>query len=204
MRIGGSPFGRALAGLAVLILCGCTAEGGGDPVADTSRVTVAPEPAPPDPAAPDPAAPDPAAPDPAAPDPAAPDPAAPRADAVEEPMLTEAAQEATVTVSPVAVACADVVAAMTDAVISYETVALAEDGGGGNRTAAAAEMRAAWDRARAAANRDGGLAAAAAPALVALTALHDGLGTRETLDASDAGPWRTARESLQNWCRARA
>jgi hypothetical protein len=103
-----------------------------------------------------------------------------------------------------AVACADVVAAMTEAVMSYETVALAEGGGGGDRRGAAAEMRTAWQQARAAADRVGaGLPSAAAPALAALTALHDGLGTRDVLDESDADQWREAREALQRWCRAR-
>jgi hypothetical protein len=100
-----------------------------------------------------------------------------------------------------AAACAEVVAAMTEAVMSYEAVAMAEGAGGGDREAAA-EMWAAWQQAKAAADEMGaGLPSAAAPALTALTELHDGLGTREVLDASDADQWREAREELQSWCR---
>lgn len=102
-----------------------------------------------------------------------------------------------------AVACDGVIEALTDAVIGYETLALAEGGGGGDRAAAAAEIRAAWHRAQQAANRMGaGLPSAARPAMAAVTALHDGLATREVLDESDADPWREAREELQSWCRA--
>jgi hypothetical protein len=219
MRIGVPLPGAALAVVAV-ILCGCSGEGAaGDPVAATGQVTVAPDsapepttadsapdPAPPDPAPPDPAPPDPAPPDPASPDPAPPDPAAPeQAPPDAEEAEGEAAQEAVpVTASPMAVACADVVAGLNDVVVTYEGLALAEGAGGGDRVAAAAEMRAAWQRARAAADRMGaGLPEAAAPALAAATALHDGLGTRATLDESDADPWRDAREALQRWCRAR-
>jgi hypothetical protein len=105
-------------------------------------------------------------------------------------------------VSPVVAACADVVDALTDAVARYEVEALSEGAGGGDRTAAASDMRTAWQRARDAAARGGaGLPGAAAPALAAVTALHDGLATRETLDESDADPWRDARETLQAWCR---
>jgi hypothetical protein len=92
---------------------------------------------------------------------------------------------------------------MTEAVISYEVLALAEGAGGGDRRATAADMRAAWQQARTAADRMGdGLPSAAGPALTAITALHDGLGTREVLDESDADSWREARENLQSWCRA--
>jgi hypothetical protein len=200
--------GRRLASvLAVaLVLCGCSVRDGDDPLADTSRVTEVPRPTSAHPTGTDRAPPDPAPPDPAAADPAPPDPAPPVPDpeAVEAAGLEEAGQAAaSVTVSPMTVACDDVVTAMTEAVMSYETVALAEGGGGGDRTAAAADMRAAWDRARATAGRmGGGLLSAAGPALAALTALHDGLGTREVLDESDADPWRNAREDLQSWCRA--
>jgi hypothetical protein len=123
---------------------------------------------------------------------------------VEAAQVEQSAQAAaSVTESPMAAACAEVVAAMTEAVMSYETVAMAEAAGGGNREAAAAEMRAAWQQAKAAADGMGaGLPSAAAPALTALTALHDGLGTREVLDASDADQWREAREELQSWCQA--
>jgi hypothetical protein len=175
--------------LAALLACGCSDENAADaPVAEASSA-----------AAPDPAPPDPAPPDPAPPDPAAADP-----EGVEAAERAEAAQAAaSVTVSPIAVACDDVVAALTDAVLSYEVVALAEGGGGGDRLSAAAEMRTAWSRAREAADVVGaGLPAAAAPALAAVTALHDGLGTRATLDESDADAWREAREGLQDWCRA--
>jgi hypothetical protein len=185
MRIRGRRVGPVLLAT-VLVLCGCSGEEPeGEPVA-TSRVTVVPEPAPPDPAPPDPAPPDPGAvrPDAGEPEEVAPVPAS-------------------VTSSPMAVACADAVAALTDAVTAYETEALAEGGGGGDRAAAAADMRAAWERARAAVDRMGaGLPGAAAPAMAAVTALHDGLGTRSTLDESDADPWRDAREILQDWCRA--
>ncbi|NEK57902.1 hypothetical protein GCU56_08465 [Geodermatophilus sabuli] len=221
MSIRGARLGPALV-VAALLLCGCAAlEGEGRLVAGSSRLTVVPAPAPfdrspsapasssapapPDPAAPDPAAPDPAAPDPAAPDPAAPDPAASDADGVDAADLEEAAEAATVTESPMALACADVVGALTDAVVRYEAVALAEGASGGDRTAAAADMRASWQEARAAADRVGaGLPAAAAPALTAVTVLHDGLATRAILDESDADQWRDAREALQDWCRARS
>jgi hypothetical protein len=102
-----------------------------------------------------------------------------------------------------AVACDDVIAAMTEAVISYETLALAEGGGGGDRTATAAEMRTAWYRAQEAADQMGaGLPSAAQPAMAEITALHDSLGTREVLDESDADPWRDARDELESWCLA--
>ncbi|MBB3082256.1 hypothetical protein [Geodermatophilus sabuli] len=189
MRTRGALLGPVLA---VLVLCGCSGEdGSGDPVADPSPATVAPDSAPPDPAPPDPAPPDPA---PRAPEP---DPAAVEAAAAEE-----AAEEASLTVSPVVAACADVVDALTDAVTRYEDVALAEAGGSGDRADAAADMRAAWQQAQEAATRGGGgLPTAAAPAMAAVTDLHDGLATRTTLDESDADPWRGAREALQDWCR---
>ncbi|MGY1636005.1 hypothetical protein ACI78V_05035 [Geodermatophilus sp. SYSU D00742] len=198
MRSRGPLVGSALA---VLVLCGCSAEDPtASPAAGTSPATA--DAAPPDPAPPDPAPPDPAPPDPAPPDPAPPDPA-PDPGAVAAAESEEAAREASVTVSPTAVACADVVDALTDAVARYEVAALAEGGGGGNRAAAAAEMRTAWRRAQEAANRvGGGLPAAAAPAMAAVTVLHDGLATRVTLDESDADQWRDAREALQEWCRA--
>jgi outer membrane biosynthesis protein TonB len=220
MPIEGRRLTSALA--VVLVLCGCSTRDGNDPLADTSQVTevprptpaqptdadaAPPDPAPPDPAPPDPAPPDPAPPDPAPapPDPAPPDPAPPPPNpaSVEAAAPEAAAQEATAgTESPMAVACADVVAAMTEAVMTYETLALAEGGGEGDRVTAAAEMREAWHRAQDAADRMGaGLPQAAAPALTALTALHDGLGTRAVLDESDADPWRAAREDLQSWCR---
>ncbi|MFW3170830.1 hypothetical protein [Geodermatophilus sp. CPCC 206100] len=109
------------------------------------------------------------------------------------------------TVSPMRAACADLVQALTDAVAAYEVAALAEGGGGGDRSASAARMRTAWRQAEAAAARGGaGLPAAAAPAMAAVTVLHDGLATRATLDESDADRWRDAREDLQDWCRAQA
>jgi len=214
MRSGGRRPTWALA--VVLVLCGCTARSGDDPLADTSRVTAVPrstsggptdaDRAPPDPAPQDPAPPDPAPPDPAPPDPAPPDPAPPAPDeaAVEGGRPAGDAQEAASdSESPMTMACDGVIDALTDAVISYETLALAEGGGGGDRTAAAAEMREAWHRAQAAADRMGaGLPSAARPAMAAVTALHDGLGTREVLDESDADAWRDAREELQSWCRA--
>jgi hypothetical protein len=202
MRTRGPLLGPVLV---VLVLCGCSGEDV-DPAAATSASTAAPDPASPDPAPPDPAPPDPAPPDPAppdtAPDPAppdtAPDPAAAAAAASEE-----AARAASVTVSPVVAACDDVVEALTDAVTRYEVEALSEGAGGGDRTATAADMRAAWEQARAAADRGGAaLSAAAAPAMTEVTVLHDGLAVRVTLDESDADPWRDARETLQDWCRA--
>ncbi|MGK5168871.1 hypothetical protein [Geodermatophilus sp. CPCC 205761] len=195
MRTRGQRVGPVLLATA-LALCGCSGEeSAGEPVA-TVLVTVVPEPA-----APDPAPPDPAPPDPAPPDPAPPDPGAVHPDAGEPEQA--APVPASVTSSPMAVACADAVAALTDAVTAYETEALAEGGGGGDRAATAAEMRAAWDRAWAAVYRVGaGLPEAAAPAMAAVTALHDGLATRPTLDESDADPWRAAREDLQDWCQA--
>jgi outer membrane biosynthesis protein TonB len=222
MRSGGRRPTWALA--VVLVLGGCTSRSGDDPLADTSQVTevprptsagptdadppdpAPPDPAPPDPAPPDPAPPDPAPPDPAPPDPAPPDPAPPAPD---EAAVDEAAPEgnsqaaASDGESRMAVACDDVIGDMTEAVISYETLALAEGGGGGNRPATAAEMRAAWHRAQEAAEQMGaGLPSAAQPAMTEITALHDGLATREVLDESDADPWRDAREELQSWCRA--
>jgi hypothetical protein len=177
--------------LVVAVLCGCSGETV-DPAAGTSAATAAPDPASPDPAPPDPAPPDPAPPD------TAPDPAAVAAAESEE-----AARAASVTESPVVVACDDVVEALTDAVARYEVEALSEGAGGGDRAAAAADMRAAWQQAWAAADRGGaGLPGAAAPAMSEVTALHDGLATRATLDESDADPWRDARETLQDWCRA--
>ncbi len=204
---------RLVSTLAVaLVLCGCTARHDEDVLADTSRVTEVPrsappvpsgaDKAPPDPAPPEPAPPDPAPPDPAPPDPAPPDPAppAPKGDAVEEAERDDAAPDSE---SPMENACDDVVAALTEAVISYEMLALAEGGGDGDRTSTAADMRAAWHQARTAADRMGaGLPSAAGPALSAITALHDGLSTREVLDESDADPWHDARENLQSWCRA--
>jgi len=207
----------------VLILCGCTSRSGDDPLADTSTVTEAPrptsatptdadpptpappDPAPPDPAPPDPAPPDPAPPDPAPPDPAPPDPAPPAPDeaAVDGGPSGDAQAAASDGESPMAVACDDVIDAMTEAVISYETLALAEGGGGGNREATAAEMRTAWYQAQEAADRMGaGLPSAAQPALTEITALHDGLATRQVLDESDADPWRDARDELESWCLA--
>ncbi|MGY1661854.1 hypothetical protein ACI78Q_11615 [Geodermatophilus sp. SYSU D00705] len=184
--------------LVVLVLSGCTGEAV-EPAAGTSPATAAPEPAPPDPAPPDPAPPDPAPADPAPADPA-PDPAAVAAAESEV-----AAREASVTVSPVVAACDEVVEELTDAVTRYEVEALSEGAGGGDRSAAAADMRAAWQQAEDAAQRGGaGLSAAAAPAMAAVTVLHDGLAVRVTLDESDADPWRDARESLQAWCRAQA
>jgi hypothetical protein len=194
-----------LAVAAILVLSGCTGvDAEGELVADTSRLTVVPEPAAPDRPPGSPAQADPAPPDPAPPDPAAPRPASPAPGAVEEAAQEEAARAAAAdAASPMAVACAEVVEALSDAVVSYEVVALAEGGGSGDRTTAATEMRAAWEQARAAADRGGGgLPAAAAPAMAAVTGLHDGLATRATLDESDADAWRDAKEALQDWCAA--
>ena len=70
--------------------------------------------------------------------------------------------------APVAAACADVLDALTDAVIRYEVAALAEGAGSGSRSAAAAEMLAAIERARAAASSQAGVPSAAAPAINAV------------------------------------
>ena len=104
--------------------------------------------------------------------------------------------------TPVAAACADVLEALTDAVIRYETAALAEGAGSGSRSGAAAEMLALVERARAAAGSQAGMPPAAAPAIDAVIALRDGLDSRATLDEEDAAPWRAPRDDLQVWCAA--
>ncbi|WP_209306321.1 hypothetical protein [Blastococcus sp. CT_GayMR19] len=160
-----------------------------------------PAPAAPDPA---PAAPDPA---PAAPDPApaAPDPApaapapAPRGEAALPLPGSRATAES---VSPLAAACTDVLDALTEAVIRYEVVALAEAAGSGSRAAASADMLTHIERARTAASSQGGLPSAAAPAINAVIALRGGLDSRATLDEEDAAPWRGVRDDLQSWCQA--
>jgi hypothetical protein len=151
------------------------------------------------PAAPDPA---PAAPDPAPapPDPApAPPPPAPRQD---ETFPLPGALAAEEPVTPVAAACADVLEALTDAVIRYEMAALAERSGSGSRSRAAAEMLALIEDARAAAGSQAGVPSAAAPAIDAVIVLRGGLGSRPTLDEDDAAPWRGPRDDLQAWCSA--
>ena len=207
-----------------LALPACTAtDRGAEAASSSAQLTEPPDAAPAAPAAPDPApaapdpapaAPDPApaAPDPApaAPDPApaAPDPApaapdpAPRGErSAESPFALPGNRAAQGSVSPVAAACADVLEALTEAVVRYEVAALAEDAGSGSRSVAAAEMLAAIERARTAINSQGGLPSAAAPAISAVIALRGGLNTRATLDKEDAAPWRGARDDLQSWCR---
>jgi hypothetical protein len=188
------------AALTVLVLAGCTAEPGAESAGEASvvtgavatvTVTAAPDPVP---AGPDPA---PAAPDPA---PAAPDPAAP--DRAGGPPMTVAAAR---TPSAMALACAAVEEALTDAVVRYEVQALAEDGlaGGGDRAGAAADMDAAMDRAARESGRVPGLTDAAAPVMVEVARLRDGLWVRTDLDEDDAGPWRDARDRLESWCESR-
>ena len=82
-------------------------------------------------------------------------------------------------VTPVAAACADVLEALTDAVIRYEMMALAEASGSGSRSVAAAEMLALIERARAAAYSQAGVPSAAAPAINSVIALR-----------ADSTPWR--------------
>ena len=105
-------------------------------------------------------------------------------------------------VTPVAAACADVLEALTDAVIRYEMTALAEASGSGSRSVAAAEMLALIERARAAAYSQAGVPSAAAPAINSVIALRGGLDTLATLDEDDAAPWRGPRDDLQAWCSA--
>lgn len=172
---------------------------GSDPApAVPDPAPAAPDPAPaapdPAPAAPDPA---PAAPDPA-PAPPAPDPA-PAREATPPLPGARAAGDSTTRVAGV---CADILEALTDAVIRYETAALAEDSGSGSRSAAAADMLALIERARAAALSQAGVPSAAAPAINAVIALRGGLDSRVTLDEEDAGPWRGPRDDLQEWCSA--
>jgi hypothetical protein len=194
--------------VAVLIaLPSCTAEDQ-DPEAASSSAELSEPPgaAPPAPAAPDPvpAAPDPA---PAAPDPApaAPDPApaapapAPQGEAAQPLPGSRATAES---VSPLVAACTDVLDALTEAVIRYEVVALAEAAGSGSRAAASADMLADIERARTAASSQGGLPSAAAPAINAVIALRGGLDSLATLDEEDAAPWRGVRDDLQSWCQA--
>jgi 2-oxoglutarate dehydrogenase E2 component (dihydrolipoamide succinyltransferase) len=166
--------------------------------ASSAQVSASPDatPAAPDPA---PAAPDPA---PAAPDPAPAPPArdpAPRQDATFPLPGALAADES---MTPVAAVCADVLEALTDAVIRYEMTALAERSGSGSRSGAAAEMLALIERARAGANSQAGVPSAAAPAINAVIALQGGLASRATLDEEDAAPWRGPRDDLQAWCSA--
>lgn len=106
--------------------------------------------------------------------------------------------------TPVAAACADVLEALTDAVIRYETAALAEASGSGSRAAAAADMLALIERARAATGSQAGVPSNAAPAINAVIALRGGLDSRETLDEEDAAPWRGPRDDLQGWCSAQS
>ena len=172
-----------------------------------------PAPAAPDPvpAAPDPA---PAAPDPApaapAPAPAAPTPAPaapgalPRGDKGESALPLPGSRASSGSVSPVVAACSEVLDALTDAVIRYEVAALAEDAGSGSRSAASADMLADIERARTAANSQGGVPSAAAPAINAVIALRGGLASRATLDEEDAAPWRGVRDDLRSWCQAQA
>jgi 2-oxoglutarate dehydrogenase E2 component (dihydrolipoamide succinyltransferase) len=165
---------------------------------DATSATPDPAPAAPDPA---PAAPDPA-PAPPAPDPA---PAAPVPDPAtqEDPTLPlSGAPAAEEPVTPVGAACADVLEALTDAVIRYEMTALAEASGSGSRSAAAADMLALIERARAAAYSQAGVPSAAAPAINSVIALRAGLDTLATLDGDDAAPWRGPRDDLQAWCSA--
>ena len=183
--------------------------------ASPDAASAAPDPAPaapdPAPAAPDPA---PAAPDPApaAPDPApappAPAPVAPGAQPQGEagesapPLPSQRASSGSV--SPVVAACTEVLDALTEAVIRYEVAALAEDAGSGSRSAAAADMLADIERARTAANSQGGVPSATAPAINAVIALRGGLASRATLDEEDAAPWRGVRDDLRSWCQAQA
>lgn len=132
-----------------------------------------------------PATPDPAGPDPSPPDPAAPPPAAAGS-------------------APATEACTTVLEGLAHAVIRYEVESLAEDGpGGGDRAAVAADMSAELADARAAAAAVAGLAAVAAPVMTAVAQLRDGMPDRAELSAQDAGPWREARDRLQDWCRDR-
>jgi 2-oxoglutarate dehydrogenase E2 component (dihydrolipoamide succinyltransferase) len=201
MRGGGNLLRVFLIVLVVSALPACHADDE-DPRAVSSSAQVS-EPPDATPAAPDPA---PAAPDPApaAPDPApappAPDPA-PRRDAT---LPLPGARAAGESLTPVAAVCADVLEALTDAVIRYEMAALAEASGSGSRSRAAAEMLALIERAREAAGSQAGVPSAAAPAIDAVIALRGGLDSRATLDEEDAAPWRGPRDDLQAWCSAQS
>ena len=217
MRGWGTPLRVLVIVLLALALPACHAEetrtaswaadvsrppGGTVVVSDPAPAVPDPAPAAPDPA---PAAPDPA---PAAPDPApaAPDPApdpvpAPRNDPG-VPLPDGRPAEASTT--PVGAACADVLEALTDAVIRYEMAALAERSGSGSRSGAAADMLALIERARVAAAGPPGVPSASAPAIDAVIALRSGLDSRVTLDEDDAEPWRGPRDDLQEWCSAQS
>jgi hypothetical protein len=210
MRAGGNLLRAFLIALVAVALPACHSDEDTQAASSSAQVSQSPDatPAAPDPApaAPDPA---PAAPDPApaAPDPApaAPDPAPPAPDPTprEAPTLPlPGARAAGESVTPVGAACADVLEALTDAVIRYEMTALAEESGSGSRSGAAADMLALIERARAAAGSQAGVASAAAPAIDAVIALRGGLDSRATLDEDDAAPWRGPRDDLQAWCSA--
>jgi hypothetical protein len=196
---GGAKLLRAfLIALVAVGLPACHADEDSQAVSSSTQVSEAPDatPAAPDPA---PAAPDPA---PAAPDPA-PAPPAPDPATQEDPTLPlPSAPAAEEPVTPVGAACADVLEALTDAVIRYEMTALAEASGSGSRSVAAAEMLALIERARAAAHSQAGVPSAAAPAINSVIALRAGLDTLATLDEDDAAPWRGPRDDLQAWCSA--
>jgi hypothetical protein len=200
MRGGANLLRAFLIALVAVVLPACHADEDTQAVSSSTQLSEAPDatPAAPDPAPAAPAAPDPA---PAAPDPApappAPDPA-PRDDAT-LPLPGARAEEL---MTPMDAACADVLEALTDAVIRYEMAALAEASGSGSRAAAAADMLALIERARAAAGSQAGVLSAAAPAIEAVVALRGGLDSRPTLDEDDAGPWRGPRDDLQAWCSA--
>ena len=170
---------------------------------DVTPAVTHPGPAAPDPApaAPDPAAPDPA---PAAPDPAPAPPAHGLAPGHDGTLQLPGARAAGDPTTPVTAVCADVLDALTDAVIRYETAALAEASGSGSRSRAAADMLALVDRARAAASSRLEVSSAAAPAIDAVVALRSGLDSRGTLDGEDAAPWRGPRDDLQEWCSAQS
>ena len=191
MRGGANCLRAFLVALVVVALPACQlGERDTQGASSSAQVSTSPDATP---AAPDPA---PAAPDPA---PAAPDPApAPPANGVTLPV--PGARDAGESTTPVAAACADVLEALTDAVIRYETAALAEASGSGSRSAAAADMLALIERARAAASSQAGVPSAAAPAINAVIALRGGLDSRGTLDEEDATPWRGPRDDLQTWC----
>jgi hypothetical protein len=196
MRGGGNLLRAFLIALVAVALPACHSDEDTQAASSSAQVSQSPDATP---AAPDPA---PAAPDPA---PAAPDPAPPAPDPTprEAPTLPlPGARDPGESVTPVGAACADVLEALTDAVIRYEMTALAEESGSGSRSGAAADMLALIERARAAAGSQAGVVSAAAPAIDAVIALRGGLDSRATLDEDDAAPWRGPRDDLQAWCSA--
>ena len=198
MRCGANLLRAFLIALVAVALPACHADEETRSASSSAQVSESPgaAPAAPDPA---PAAPDPA---PAAPDPAPPPPTPDPAPRQETPLPLPVPRAADDPVTPVAAACADVLEALTDAVIRYEMVALAERSGSGSRPTAAADMLALIERARAAATSQAGVPSAAAPAINAVIALRGGLDSRATLDEEDAAPWRGPRDDLQAWCPA--